>query len=333
MHVFVPVQTAKECGSWRMLESGYLEKLRCPACRAGRVALAEHGDTLSCLQCRVIYPVSAGRPVLLRPDNSVFSAKDYVHAKQLGESVSALSRLIPEPSVNLSRDIALRIMRDILDARGDCAILVVGSGRQRDWLSALMRTARPHVVVYTDIDSNAGVDIFCDGHDLPFYDSTFDAVITTAVLEHVLNPGRVASEIGRVLKPDGVLYSEMPFMQQVHEGAYDFTRYTLSGHRLLFRQFAELQSGMVAGPGTSLAWAIENFALAFFSGRRSRLATKAAVRILFSWIKYADYALAKRPEAMDGASCTFFLGTKCETPVEDSEIIRRYVGAKHLQHV
>jgi hypothetical protein len=31
-------------------------------------------------------------------------------------------------------------------------------------------------------------------------------------------------------------------MQQVHEGAYDFTRYTLSGHRRLFNGFTETSS-------------------------------------------------------------------------------------------
>jgi len=196
-----------------------------------------------------------------------------------------------------------------------------------------MQAKRPHALVYTDIDLGADVDIFCDGHDLPFVDGSFDAVITTAVLEHVLYPERVALEIGRVLRTGGVLYSELPFMQQVHEGAYDFTRYSLSGHRRLFRQFAELQSGMAAGPATALVWAIENFALAFFSGRHARLMAKVVVRCLFFWLKYFDYLLVRRPEAMDGASCTFFLGIKSDKPVDDADIIRHYVGAKHLQHV
>jgi ubiquinone/menaquinone biosynthesis C-methylase UbiE len=77
--------------------------------------------------------------------------------------------------------------------------------------------------VFTDIDVRADIDVFCDGHEVPFRDGVYDAVMTSAVLEHVLYPERVASEISRVLKIGGVLYSELPFMQQVHEGAYDFT--------------------------------------------------------------------------------------------------------------
>ncbi len=306
----------------------------CIVCHVGAVAPSDDGKYVICQQCGANYVTIIGRPVLLRRDNAIFSPDAYMSvASSVVGRRSSLSRFIPGTSVNLARERVLRDMREYLDRSGRGAILVVGGGRQREWLTPLMLATHPHEIIYTDIDASADVDMFCDAHDLPFFDDVFDAVITTAVLEHVMYPERVASEIGRVLKTDGVLYSELPFMQQVHEGAYDFTRYTLSGHRRLFRYFAELQSGMVAGPGTALAWAMENFALAFFSGRRTRLVAKGAVRCLFFWLKYFDYLLVNRPEAMDGASCTFFLGTKSDTPVADAEIIRRYVGAKHLLHV
>jgi SAM-dependent methyltransferase len=224
-------------------------------------------------------------------------------------------------------------MRSMLDADGASSILVVGGGRQRAWLDPMLRAGTPHRVVYSDIDTGADIDLFCDGHDLPFADGVFDAVVTTAVLEHVLYPERVAAEISRVLKTGGLLYSELPFMQQVHEGAYDFTRYTLSGHRRLFNQFEDVESGMVAGPATALIWSIENLTLAFLAGARSRKVAKAAVRLGLGWIKYLDVLLQGRPQAMDGASCTYLLGRKTETPISDGEIIARYVGAKHLNHV
>ena len=110
-------------------------------------------------------------------------------------------------------------------------------------------------------DAKGMVDLFCDAHELPFLDETFDGVIASAVLEHVVYPERVAAEIHRVLARRGLIYSEIPFLQQVHEGAYDFTRYTLSGHRRLLNHFEEFSSGVVAGPGTTLAWAIEHFAV------------------------------------------------------------------------
>ena len=74
-----------------------------------------------------------------------------------------------------------------------------------------------------------------------------DAVICQAVLEHVLEPASAVSEIHRVLRRDGLVYAETPFMQQVHERAYDFSRFTQSGHRWLFRRFSEISAGPIGG--------------------------------------------------------------------------------------
>ncbi len=63
----------------------------------------------------------------------------------------------------------------------------------------------------------------------------------------------MAAEIHRVLRPGGIVYADTPFLQQVHEGAYDFTRFTDSGHRFLFRRFERIDSGSVAGCGHGAA--------------------------------------------------------------------------------
>lgn len=306
--------------------------LRCPACR--QPALCVGDRALTCAECDAAFPLSEGRPVLLCHDNPLFKIDDYfTFASKPRSTAGGLSRVLPSPSVNLASTRVLRRLRTLLDANGPSIVLVVGGGRQRKWLDPLLGADASHQVVYSDIDSGADVDLFCDGHDLPFVDGAFDAIVTTAVLEHVLYPERVAAEIARVLKAGGLLYSELPFMQQVHEGAYDFTRYTLSGHRRLFNMFSEVDAGMVAGPATAFVWALENLALAFVSRSMFRKLAKSFVRVGFSWIKYLDHLLQDRPEAMDGASCTYFLGRKSTTTVTDSEIIARYVGAKAIRHV
>ena len=120
------------------------------------------------------------------------------------------------------------------------------------------------------------------------------------------------AEIHRVLRVGGAVYTEVPFMQQVHEGAYDFTRFTLSGHRWLARSFREISAGPVAGPGTALAWAIEHFALAAIGSERPviRNATKGVVRWLFWWLRLLDRVLLRSSAGIDGAACTDFLGRK-----------------------
>jgi ubiquinone/menaquinone biosynthesis C-methylase UbiE/uncharacterized protein YbaR (Trm112 family) len=307
--------------------------LRCPDCRVGSLTHKDI-DEVHCTGCGRRFPITHGRPVLLRHDNEIFRIDDYLNAPQPGmvSQNFRLSSLIPCPSVNLSRTRFLPQLGELIKAMEAPVVLVVGGGGQRSWLDSALGLDGMVRVVYTDIDIRADVDIFCDGHELPFQDCSYDAVITTAVLEHVLYPERVAGEILRVLKKGGLLYSELPFMQQVHEGAYDFTRYTLSGHRRLFNEIKEIESGMVAGPGTALVWAIENFLLGFVSRSFSRYLMKSVSRLLFSWLKYVDYYLANKPMAMDGASCTYLFGEKSCDRLPDTKIIASYIGANNLMH-
>ena len=309
--------------------------LRCPNCHSSTLSVEHDTKDIVCGACGSRYPISFQRPVLLRSDNDLFHLNDYRNAKKvaLNDGGQILSNLMPSPSLNLSSEEILLKVRELLEEKTLAIVLVVGGGCQRKWLNERLGCGKTIQVVYSDIDINADVDLFCDGHELPFVDGSFDAVVTTAVLEHVLYPERVAAEITRVLKTNGLLYSELPFMQQVHEGAYDFTRYTLSGHRRLFNHISEIESGMVAGPGTALVWAIENFALAFFEKPLFRKIIKIIIRIFFGWIKYFDLLLKNKPAAMDGASCTYLFGRKTEEKITDDDIIARSVGAKHMKHV
>ena len=136
----------------------------------------------------------------------------------------------------------------------------------------------------------------------------FDTVITTAVLEHVVAPEVVVSEIRRVLCEGGMVYSELPFLQDVHEGAYDFSRYTLGGHRLLFKAFSEADYGLVAGPATSLSWSLENFILLLMPLRALRQIAKLGYRLAFFWLPQIDRLIRHLPGALDSAACTYYVG-------------------------
>jgi len=288
-----------------------------------------------CPHCNVEFPRLAGQPVLMRHDNEVFSLNDYRVAKVESTSNFKLitSRYLPGKSVNLSRTDCFQRIANSIERGQQTYILVVGGGRQRHALQKFFCNYPEIQFVYCDVDVAATVEIFCDAHDLPFIDGCFDGVITTAVLEHVLAPARVASEITRVLKIGGFLYSELPFMQQVHEGAYDFSRYSLSGHRKLFNYFQEIDSGMVAGPATALVWAIESFILSFFRRQYSRVIAKMLLRPLIFWFKYFDYLLKHRSEAVDGASCTYFFGRRQQSAITDRSIVDHYDGARQLRHL
>lgn len=178
-------------------------------------------------------------------------------------------------------------------------------------------------LVSFDIYASNTVQFVADAHDIPLPDEEFDAVIIQAVLEHVLNPEKVAAEIYRLLKNDGIVYAETPFLQHVHEGAYDFTRFTESGHRFLFRKFDVVKSGVTAGTGTQLLWSLEYFARGL---SRSRLIGKV-VKLGFFWLQYLDRAI---PEAynIDAASGVFFMGRKQNEAIPYNEIVTHYKGAQ-----
>ena len=301
--------------------------MRCPACHSGRFEEESVKQELRCFNCNCIFPVVSGRPVLIRRDNQLFSVSDYVQAAPVRGLHALLSKAVPSPSVNLARTSVLRSLARLIDSHTSSTILVVGSGYQRRDLTNIFGSLRRVRLLCTDVSRTADVDIFCDAHELPFDDGSFDALITTAVLEHVLYPERVALELHRVLKEGGLIYSEIPFIQQVHEGAYDFTRFTLSGHRRLLNHFREIQSGMVAGPATALVWSIEHFVVGFSRHRFVRLLLKTLARYAFFWIKYFDFFLQRRLAALDGASCTYFLGSRSTRITPDVDIIAGYKGA------
>ena len=97
--------------------------------------------------------------------------------------------------------------------------------------------------------------------------------------EHVVDPYRCVDEIHRVLTSNGLIYAETPFIQQVHAGRYDFTRFTQLGHRRLFRRFEEIETGVVCGPGMALAWSWQYFLLSFFTSRPLRSFARRSCRL------------------------------------------------------
>ena len=64
---------------------------------------------------------------------------------------------------------------------------------------------------------------------LPFASATFDTVIATQVLEHVVEPARLLAEAERVLVPGGHLVLTAPQYWPLHEEPHDYYRFTRYG--------------------------------------------------------------------------------------------------------
>jgi len=272
------------------------------------------------------FSVLRNRPVLVDFDNSIVSEGDFL--ERIGES--AITRHTDSKTLRYhvrkftrTRNLAAeRVAADLIvrlrGARCDAAntILIIGSGEVGNGMEEIY-VAADIQRVGLDIYISDTTDIIGDAHSLPFADATFGAVWIQAVLEHVLDPQLVVDEIWRVLRPGGLVFSSTPFMQQVHEGAYDFTRFTCSGHRWLYRRFEEIESGPAIGAGTSLYWAIRYFFSAITGSRK----WGNAIGLAFFWLKYFDRS-TKLHE--DGASVTYIYAYKSEKELLTSDIIRYY---------
>jgi SAM-dependent methyltransferase len=173
-----------------------------------------------------------------------------------------------------------------------------------------------------DIYQTNLTDLVCDAHYLPFKDSYFDGVWIQAVLEHVVEPQVVIAEIHRVLKSDGIVYAETPFMQQVHEGAYDFSRYTVLGHRYLFRDFDEISIGGNGGAEVALSWSLRYFVLAITNS----ISLSKLTGIFFTLVLRPFSFFIKKESLYDSSSGVFFLGSKSTHRLTHKELVRLYSG-------
>jgi len=91
-----------------------------------------------------------------------------------------------------------------------------------------------------DIRPFPGVEVLADAGNLPFKDSSLSSVLCTELLEHVLEPGKVVSEIHRILTPGGLLVLTAPFLYPLHRDPVDFHRFTEDGLRAMLRDFQVL---------------------------------------------------------------------------------------------
>jgi SAM-dependent methyltransferase len=302
----------------------------CPRCASPvRPKSGEwHCAGASCCYADEEFPVVAGVPALVDFEHSVLDA-DRLRAVQ-GASEVERSRLptplrhLMHPANSIARANVTRMI-DLLRADTGSTgrrprVLVVGGGAVGDGLEDLYADASIDLISF-DVYSSPDVQFIGDGHAIPLAESSVDGVIIQAVLEHVLEPTVVAREIHRVLRIGGIVYADTPFLQQVHEGAYDFTRFTDSGHRFLFRSFERIDSGSVAGAGTALRWSVDYFVRAL---TRS-VPLGRIVALCFFWLSHLDRLLDPK-HSVDAASSVFFLGRKTDRPISRADIIDYYQG-------
>lgn len=328
------------------ISSATRERVCCPLC--GSHLIFGNDESVECTsrECLKRFPIIDGVPILINDSESVFCIEDFVEQNEIGESnlkskgllKSFLRRSLnifmdsfPKITKNLKAEYNYLQFRDLLLSNAtNSKVLIVGSGDVGKGLDSIINNSAIEFVE-TDVQLGGRIDAVADAHNIPFLDKTFDGVIIQAVLEHVCDPYLCVEEIYRVLKPKGVVYAETPFMQPGHKGRYDFTRFTLLGHRRLFRKFEMIDDGSVSGSGMALALSYRGFLWSLCKSKKTKILVSAIVRLTSFWLKYIDYFIIDRPGTIDAASGFYFLGRKSDSVLSDKKLIQLYRGNQYVR--
>jgi SAM-dependent methyltransferase len=309
-----------------------LSLLSCPAHPDSALGVNAQGQ-LICSEAHCQYHQRAfltvsQQPVLIDFAKSVCTPEafqDLEDGSLLNRKRSPLTRAVTRVIWGTSRRTRSNVQQFLKELKAHNpkpTLLMVGGGAVGSASEALYQDPDVRLVSF-DIYASAHTDFVADAHDIPMQANGVDGVWIQAVLEHVLEPQRVVAEIHRVLKPNGLVYAETPFMQQVHEKAYDFTRFTESGHRWLFKDFSLIDSGSILGPGTALLWSLRYFGTGLF---RLRMGGELLV-LLFFWVRLLDRFIPSE-NTSNAASSIFFMGRKAAQPIAMEEVIGFYRGVK-----
>lgn len=285
--------------------------LRCPCDKKSRLSHREKLLVCADLSCPHALPsdgfaFEGGVPILVSPLTCDTAFDNWQPKLPRRTKKSRLAFLKKNSRSNATSAQNLNsFVENLLQISDNPKILVYGAGEPNDGLKSLY--SHPRLTVHnTDVFYSPNVNLVCDAHYLPLADESYDGAVIVAVLEHVVDPVQVVSELYRVLKNGGLVYAETPFMQQVHEGAYDFTRYSVLGHRYLFRRFEALKLGGVGGAEVVFEWSVRYLVWAV---TRSRLAGRIFGIVAGVLARPLSKVLSDE-SLYDSASGVFFLGVK-----------------------
>lgn len=214
-----------------------------------------------------------------------------------------LQRALPSANFAYKTARSQRRIPQFVERLGPAAtILNLGSGR----------TNFGERVVNLDIGPFVHVDVVAVGERLPVQDASLDGVITQGVLEHVPYLRTTVAEIDRVLRPGGLVYHEIPFIQGFHASPNDFRRFTSVGIAELAPGYEIVEQGIAVGPSSALMWIASEWLALFFSFRNETL-LKIGRRI-FPWLltplKWSDAWLEGHPRAELIASAFYIIARK-----------------------
>jgi SAM-dependent methyltransferase len=252
--------------------------LRCPIC--GSEQMSDLSNILQCCGCEEKFSISQTSYNFL-PQSLI----DYGNVKQ---------------TANVSAHDYDTIALNIIEQFKSGLILDNGCG---------LRNVYYDNVVNFEIVDYPTTDVLGIGERLPFKSEVFDAVFSLAVLEHVKNPFESAREIVRVLKPGGILYVVVPFLQPFHGYPDHYYNMTSSGLKNLFigkLHFIECSVPISGLPIWCLSWFLNSYVRGLPDPVAAKFKQMRVSELLNSPIDYLDndFVTQVSAEVNEELACT-----------------------------
>ncbi len=281
--------------------------IACPICKGD---LTKKTTNYNCKKCKKAYLIDNNTPIML--DKS-FTTIPYPLPKP-----SLMYKIIDKITVssmtfNTATNKNFRLIRKMLRNKKNPRILMVGGGMNK--LGKGVTNLGEKIIknsINLEISPGKEVDLVGDGHELPFKNNSFDAIVIQGVLEHVRDANKVVSEAKRVLKKQSYIYGEIPFIQQLHGIPHDYRRFTTIGIVELFSDFKKIKSGVTVGPTAAFLVISKEFIAISLSFNSNLIynGIKGALGWVFFPFKYLDFIFAHYKNSRAIASGVYFLGEK-----------------------
>lgn len=209
--------------------------------------------------------------------------KEYREAGQLGIYFTKLKQFFYGDLYSVQSN---KIKKTFDKYTTDDLVLSIGGGPVRDHPS----------MTNVNISNYPNVEVVADAHELPYIDNSVDAIFISAVIEHLYNPMKAISEMYRVLKPGGVVFSITPFMQAYHGYPHHYQNLTLTGHEYYFTSsgFKLLESGTAIGPTMALIIINSKYILNYFPPVLNKIFGAMFILFCMVFIRPLDLFLNKK---------------------------------------
>jgi SAM-dependent methyltransferase len=262
--------------------------LRCPNCRGGLDWAAAPGS-IRCTSCAAEFPCRGGRPDFARA--AVIDSEDAAFQQERMQYRSWRGRAYDFGQRVLTSEYAPFDHRAVFLAalKPGEAVVELGSGNRR------LRAD----IVNIDLFLFPNVDAAADIEHTPLADSSVDHVILDSVIEHVPNPQAVVDEVLRILRPGGTLFCINPFLFPYHGYPAHYCNFTRDGMQHLLRHFSEAVVEPHYGPTSALINIACDYVAVGIAGQRrtTYLAVRAAMLLLFGWLRFIDRWLIRAAHA------------------------------------